>query len=323
MWNRLLCTALLAQVSFGVFAAASPSDYPNRPIRMIVGFTPGGSDDYVGRIVANRLSDRLGQPVIVDNRPGAGGNVGLDAAAKATPDGHTMVIGQTSNLTVNPALYGKLPYDSVRDFAPVSLVSASPVALLVEAKSPLKSVPELIALAKAKPDQITFGTSGNGTVGHLSGELLQRMAGVKMVHVPYKGAAQAIPDLLGGRIHVYVPSLETSMPHMKAGTLRAIAITSAQRVAVVPEVPTVAETYKGFESTTWFGLLVPSGTPKPIVERLSAEVMKVLQSPDVKARFAASGALPVQPGPAEFSALIKTDLAKWGRVIKEAGIKIN
>jgi tripartite-type tricarboxylate transporter receptor subunit TctC len=316
-----------AAAAWLVFSITGPAfaqaNYPARPIRLIVPFPPGGGTDILARTVANKLTETLGWQIVVDNRPGAGGNIGLDAAAKATPDGHTMVIGQTSNLTVNPALYAKLPYDPVRDFAPVSLVSASPVALLVEAKSPLKSVPDLVALAKAKPDQITFGTSGNGTVGHLSMELLQRMAGVKMIHVPYKGAAQAIPDLLGGRIHVYVPSLETSMPHMKAGTLRAIAITSAQRVAAVPDVPAVAEFYKGFESTTWFGLLVPGGTPKPIVDRLSAEVTKVLQLPDVKARFAASGSLLVQPGPAEFAALIKTDLAKWGRVVKEAGIKIN
>jgi tripartite-type tricarboxylate transporter receptor subunit TctC len=318
------CAAAAAAIALGLANAAfAQGSFPSRPVRLIVPFPPAGGTDILARTVANKLTETLGWQIVVDNRPGAGGNIGLDAAAKATPDGYTMVIGQTSNLTVNPALYGKLPYDSVRDFAPVSLVSASPVALLVETKSAVKSVPDLIALAKAKPDQITFGSSGNGTVGHLSGELLQRTAGVKMVHVPYKGAAQAIPDLIGGRINVYLPSLETSMPHMKAGTLRAIALTSAQRVPAVPDVPTVAESFKGFEATTWFGLLVPSGTPKPIVDRLSAEVTKVLQLADVKARFAASGGLLVQPGPAEFAALIKTDLAKWGRVVKEAGIKIN
>ena len=306
-----------------VSTAYAQENYPTRPIRLIVPFPPGGGTDILSRTVANKLTETLGWQIVVDNRPGAGGNIGLDAAAKATPDGYTMVMGQTSNLTINPSLYSKLPYDSIRDFAPVSLVSASPIALLVEMKSPLKSVPDLVAAAKAKPDQITFGSSGNGTVGHLSGELLQRTAGIRYVHVPYKGAAQAIPDLLGGRINVYLPSLETSMPHMKAGTLRAIAITSAQRAAAVPDIPTVAESYKGFEAITWFGILVPSGTPAPRVARLSAEITKVLQSPDVRERFAATGGVVVKPGPGEFAALIKTELTKWSRIVKEAGVKIN
>ena len=316
--------AAVVLIAFSLAGAAfAQGNYPARPIRLIVPFPPGGGTDILARTVANKLTETLGWQIVVDNRPGAGGNIGLDAAAKATPDGYTMVMGQTSNLTVNPALYGKLPYDSIRDFAPVSLVSASPIALLVEVKSPLKSVPELVAAAKAKPDQVTFGSSGNGTVGHLSGELLQRTAGVKLVHVPYKGAAQAIPDLLGGRINVYLPSLETSMPHMKAGTLRAIAITSAQRVSAVPDIPTVAESYKGFEAITWFGLLVPSGTPAPVITRLSAEITKALQAQDVKERFAATGGVIVKPGPSEFAALIKAELAKWGRIVKEAGVKIN
>jgi tripartite-type tricarboxylate transporter receptor subunit TctC len=290
---------------------------------MIVPFPPGGGTDILSRLVANKLTESVGWQIVVDNRGGAGGNIGLDAAAKAAPDGYTMVMGQTSNLTINPSLHAKLPYDSLRDFTPVSVVASSPIAFMVWAKSPYRTLGDLIAAGKAKPGEVTFATTGNGTVGHLTGELIQRIAGVKFVHVPYKGSAQAFPDLLGGRVGFFLASLETAIPQMKAGAIRTLAVTSAQRVPAFPEIPTVAESgYRGFETATWYGILVPKGTPQPIVARLSSEIVKVLESQDVRDRMAANGGATIKPGPAAFDAQIKSELTKWGRVIREAGVKI-
>jgi tripartite-type tricarboxylate transporter receptor subunit TctC len=304
-------------------SASAQSNYPTKPIRMIVPFPPGGGTDILSRLVANKLTESAGWQVVVDNRGGAGGNIGLDAAAKAAPDGYTMVMGQTSNLTINPALYKKLPYDSLRDFTPVSVVASSPIAFMVLNKAPYRNLGELIAAAKAKPGEITYATTGNGTVGHLTGELIQRTAGAKLVHVPYKGSAQAFPDLLGGRVAFFLASLETAIPQMKAGTIRTLAITSAQRVPALPELPTVAESgFPGFETTTWYGILVPKGTPQPIVERLSAAIVKVLEAPDVKERMTANGGATIKPGPAAFDAQLKSELSKWSRVIREARVTI-
>jgi tripartite-type tricarboxylate transporter receptor subunit TctC len=320
-WAAAAMSAAIAAVGA---QAAAPDNYPTKPIRFIVPFPPGGGTDILSRLVANKLTETLGWQIVIDNRGGAGGNIGLQAAAQAAPDGYTMVMGQTSNLAINPALYSKLPYDPIRDFVPVSLVSASPIALPVAAKSPFRTLGDFVAAAKAKPGELTFGSPGSGTVAHLTGELFQRTAGIKFVHVPYKGAAQALPDLIGGRIHLYSSSLETAMPHMKAGTIRALAITSLQRVSAVPDVPTVAESgYKGFDATTWFGILVAKGTPDAIVNRLTAEITKVLALPDVKERFAATGGLPVRTGPKEFSALLKSEIQKWGRIVKESGAKVD
>jgi tripartite-type tricarboxylate transporter receptor subunit TctC len=234
-----------------------------------------------------------------------------------------MVMGQTSNLAINPSLYAKLPYDSLRDFTPVSVVASSPIAFMVFAKAPYRTLNDVIAAGKAKPSEVTFATTGNGTVGHLTGELIQRVAGVKYVHVPYKGSAQAFPDLLGGRIGFFLASLETAIPQMKAGAIRTLAITSAQRVPALPDIPTVAESgYPGFETTTWYGILVPKGTPHGIVARLSTEIVKVLESADVRERMAANGGATIRPGPAAFDAQLKSELTKWSRVIKEAGVKI-
>src|SRR5690349_11457098 len=277
---------LLATLAAACGVAQAQGNYPVKPIRFIVPFPPGGGTDIVSRLVANKLSDTLGWRIVIDNRAGAGGSVGMEAAANSAPDGYTLVMGQTSNLAVNPSLYAKLPYVPLRDFSPVSLVSMIPVTFMVSAKAPYKSIGDLVAAAKAKPAQITFSSTGNGTIGHLTGEQLQRMAGIKLVHVPYKGASQAFPDLLGGRIDFFLASLETAIPQVKAGTIRAIAVTSAQRAPVLPDVPTVAESgYKGFEAYTWTGVLVAARTPQPIIERLNKEIARILDLPDMKERL--------------------------------------
>jgi tripartite-type tricarboxylate transporter receptor subunit TctC len=322
-WSSVMSVVVVLATLALPNAASAQGAYPTKPIRMIVPFPPGGGTDILSRLVANKLNESAGWQIVVDNRGGAGGNIGLDAAAKAAPDGYTMVMGQTSNLTINPSLYTKLPYDSLRDFTPVSVVASSPIAFMVFAKAAYRNLNDLIFAGKAKPGEVTFATTGNGTVGHLTGELIQRIAGVKYVHVPYKGSAQAFPDLLGGRIGFFLASLETAIPQMKAGAIRTLAVTSAQRVPVLPEIPTVAESgYPGFETTTWYGILVPKGTPQPIVARLSSEIVKVLESPDVRERMAANGGATIKPGPAAFDAQLKSELTKWRRVIREANVKI-
>jgi tripartite-type tricarboxylate transporter receptor subunit TctC len=322
-WSWVMSVAAVLAALALADAASAQGAYPTKPIRMIVPFPPGGGTDILSRLVANKLTESAGWQIVVDNRGGAGGNIGLDAAAKAAPDGYTMVMGQTSNLTINPSLYSKLPYDSLRDFTPVSVVASSPIAFMVMAKAPYRTLKDLIAAGKAKPGEVTFATTGNGTVGHLTGELIQRIAGVKYVHVPYKGSAQAFPDLLGGRLGFFLASLETAIPQMKAGTIRTLAVTSAQRVPVLPEIPTVAESgYPGFETTTWYGILVPKGTPPPIVARLSTEIVKVLESSDVRERMAANGGATIKPGPAAFDAQLKSEMTKWSRVIREANVTI-
>lgn len=302
--------------------AATPAAYPEKPIRLIVPFPPGGGTDILARIVANEMNKSLGWQFVFDNRPGAAGNLGLDIGAKAVADGYTMVIGQTSNLSVNPNLYAKLPYDSLRDFAPVSLISSMPIAMMVWAKSPYQKLSELIDAAKSKPAALTLATTGNGTIGHLSGELLQRVADVKFIHVPYKGAAVAFPDLLGGRTTVFNASVETALPQVRSGTIRVLAVTSAARVPALKDVPTVAESgYQGVLASTWFGYLMPARTPQAIVARMSAETTRVLNRPDMRERLASAGEF-VTPGPEAFAALIKADLAKWGKIVRESGLKV-
>jgi tripartite-type tricarboxylate transporter receptor subunit TctC len=302
--------------------ALAQANYPEKPIRLIVPFPPGGGTDILARMVAHRLTEGLGWQFVFDNRPGAGGNIGLELAAKAAPDGYTMVMGQTSNLAVNPNLYSKLPYDSLRDFSPVTLVSSMPIALMVWAKSPYLKLSDLLDAAKSKPNVLTRASTGNGTIGHLSGDLLERATGVKMIHVPYKGAAQAFPDLLGGRLAVFFSSVETALPQVQGGTIRVLAVTSANRVPALKNVPTVAESgFKGVEASTWFGLLVPAKTPTNIVARLSTETSRVLSRPDMRERLASAGEQ-VTPGPEAFAALLKADHVKWGKIVRDAGVKV-
>jgi len=301
-------------------AALAQAGYPDKPVRMIVPFPPGGGTDTLGRIVADKLSSTLGWKVVIENKAGAGGTVGLDAAAKARPDGYTIVMAQTSNLSIAPSMMSGLPYDPVKNFVPVRLVASVPLAIVVGKDSPLKSLADLVAAAKASPGKLLFASPGNATVAHLAGEYFQKVAGVKYTHVPYKGTGQALPDVISGRASFYVASIESAMPQVKAGQLRALAVTSVKRAPQWPDVPTVAESgYAGFEAITWFGIAVPAGTPAPIVARLDAEVAKVLDAADVKERLGGT----VDVGQTEFAALVKSDHEKWAGVVKEAGIKVN
>lgn len=316
----------IVQVAFVVGAglagaALAQEGYPSKPIRFIVPYPPGGGTDIVSRLITTKLSERLGAQVIVDNRGGAGGTIGIAMAAKAAADGYTLVMGQTSNLSIGPALYRKLQYDALKDFAPVSLVDIAPLAVSVSSRSPYKSVGELIAASKAKPDGLTFASPGNGTVAHLTGELLRGATKMNFVHVPYKGAAQAIPDLIAGRADFYISSLESAKPHMQTGTIRVLAITSQKRAPDAPEIPTIAEAgYKGFEAVTWWGVLAPAGTSNDVIKRLSDEIAAILKLPEVNKRLGGDG---VPTGPAEFAKLLKSDHEKWARIVKESGATVN
>jgi tripartite-type tricarboxylate transporter receptor subunit TctC len=303
--------------------AHAQASYPTKPVRLIVPFPPGGGTDILARVIGAKLTEALGQPVVVENKPGAGGNIGVDVVAKSPPDGYTMVIGQTSNLAVNPTLYPDLPYDPQKDLAPISLVADAPLVLVVPANSPFKTLGDVINAAKGKPEDVTFASPGNGTVSHLSGELLQKAANVKFQHIPYKGASQALTDLMGGQVQTYMSSIPTALAQIKGGKLRALAVTSTKRVPDLPDVPTVAESgFPGFESSTWFGFLVKAGTPEPIVKRLNTDLVKVLQMPEVREKIAAEGATVLSGTPEQFTAFLKDEIVKWGKVVKESGAKV-
>jgi tripartite-type tricarboxylate transporter receptor subunit TctC len=301
-----------------VFAQAK---WPDRPIRLVVPFTPGGGTDTLARQVGEKLSALAKWTVVVENKPGSGGNIGMDAVAKAAPDGYTIGLGQSSNLTVNPTLYKQMPYDALKDFTPIVLVATQPVVLVVRADSPFKSLADLINAAKAKPGDVSMGSAGSGTIGHLTGELLARETKVKFLHVPYKGAGPAMTDLLGGNVQFAFLTVPSILSMVKANKMRALAVSSDKRISALPNVPTVAESgYKGFRTETWYGLVGPAKLPAAIVAAINAEVQKLLKQPDVIARLETEGNVPLGGSPDAFAALIKTDHAKWGTVVGEAGI---
>lgn len=310
MWIGTLCLIALT-------TAAAAQSYPSRPIRFIVPFPPGGGNDIVGRIVAAKLSEGLGQQVVVDNRGGAGGTIGTDILAKAPPDGHTMLVNNIS-LAVNHTLFKKLPYDTLKDLGPVSLIGRQPNIVVVHPGVPAKSVRELLDLARAKP--VNYGSGGIGTASHLSTEMLKLMTKVDMTHVPYKGLGPALVDLVGGRLEVIISTMASALPQLKAGKLRPLAVTTAKRSSFFPEVPTLDEAgVKGYEFSTWYGLLVPAATPKPIVDRINAETRKALESPAVREQFVKQGLEPVSSTPAEFAAYLRSEVAKWSKVVKASG----
>jgi len=322
---KLLRRGLLAALLFATLAApALAQGYPNKAIRVLVPFPAGGGTDIIARVVTNKLTATLGWSFVVENKPGSGGNLGVDAAAKAPADGYTVALGQTSNLAINPTLYSKMPYDSVKDLAPVGLVASAPLVMVVAADSPYKTLADVVNASKAKPASINFASPGNGTVAHLASELFQKTAGVKFTHVPYKGSAQAATDLIGGQVQLYMSSVPTLIGHIKNGKMRAIAVTSLKRVDDLAQVPTVAESgYKGFEAVTWFGFVAPAAVPKDIVVRLDAEVNKALQAADVQKKLEDQGADVLGGSPEQFGALIKSDISRWAPIIKESGARLD
>ncbi len=323
MKRRSLLSALaVLAVSFA--APAKAQEWPNKPIRLIVPFPAGGGTDIIARVVGNKLSDQLKQPVIVENKPGAGGNLGVDVAAKSAPDGYTMVLGQTSNLAINPSLYKSLPYDPVKDLIPVALIADAPLVLVVAQDSKFKTLADIIAAAKSKPDSLTFGSPGSGTVAHLSGEILQAAAGVKFSHIPYKGSSQALQDLMGGRIDLFMSSVPTALSQIKGGKLRAIAVSAPARSPALPDVPTMTEAgVKGVEATTWFGILVPAKTDAKIVERLNKELNIALEAPEVREKIAAEGGGPIGGSAEKFSKLLSDELPMWAKVVKDSGATVD
>ncbi len=302
--------------------AQTATAYPARPIRMIVPSAPGSGPDIMARAIGQKLTEAFGQQVVIDDRPGAGGIIGSEAAAKSAPDGYTLIMANAGSHSVNASLYSKLPYDPVRDFAPVTLVSTAPNILIVHPSLPAKTVKELIALAKAKPGQLAFGSGGNGSTAHLSGEMFKTMAGIDIVHVPYKGSPSAVLAVISGQIAMAMPNIPPALPHVKSGKLKALAVTTAKRSAAAPELPTVAESgLPGYEATAWFGVLAPAGTPRDIIDRLNAIIVKSLRAPDMRERLLADGAEAVGNTPDEFAAIIKRDIAKWAVVVKKSGAR--
>jgi tripartite-type tricarboxylate transporter receptor subunit TctC len=318
---RHLATALLACLP--LFAFAQAGNYPAKPIRIVVPFPPGGATDEAARLIATKMGEHWGQPVVVDNRPGAGGNVGSDIVAKSAPDGYTLVMGVTGSHAINISLYSKMPYDPVKDFIAISQVAVVPNVLVVHPSVPAKNLAELVALAKTEPGKLNYASLGNGTAAHLGMEMLKTAAGIDVTHVPYKGSAPAVSDLIAGQVQMMVDGLPSSLPHVKAGQLRAIALTSLHRSPSLPDLPTIAETYPGFYADAWSGLFAPKGTPQPVIDKLSTEVQRILHLPDVRQKLAALGAEPVGSTPVEFEAHVKREIAKWAKVVKSSGAKVD
>ncbi len=312
----------LAGMTMMAFAAmtAHAQPYPSRPIKIVVPYPPGGFNDTLGRTFAAKFTEDWGQPAVVENKPGANTLIGSDYVAKAAPDGYTLLI-VAFPFAVTPSLIKSMPYDTVKDFTPVALAAQSPNLLVVNPALPVKSVADLIALAKAKPDSLSYASTGNGSSNHISMEFFKSLAGVRIVHIPYKGSAPAVTDLLGGQVQVMFDNVPNVLPQVKAGRLRALAQTSATRSAVAPDLPTVAEAgVAGYELTVWFGLVAPAGTPREVIAKLNAEVLKILAMPDVRERFLAQGVEPLGSTPEQFAEHIKAQMAKWGKVVRDAGV---
>jgi tripartite-type tricarboxylate transporter receptor subunit TctC len=322
MIRRILGAAAAVLVFF--VPAAHAQDYPSRPIRLIVPFPPAGGTDVLSRTVANAFTTMNKWVVVVDNKPGAGGNIGLGEAAKAPNDGYTIAMGQTANLAVNPALYSKIPFDPLKDFEPIALVSSQPMILVVNTSSPYKTLKDLVDAAKKDPGKLNMASSSNGTIGHIGGELFQRRAGIKMTHVPYKGAGAAVTDLMGGSVDCFFGNSQAVGGLVSGGKLRAIAVTSPARLGNYPDVPTIAELgYPGFEAATWSGLVAPAGTPKAVIDKLNAEVNKALRTTEVKQKLFEDGSTPLGGSAKDFGEFMKSEHAKWGAAVRDANIKLD
>ena len=324
MQYRLIPTMLAAVTMAITTGPASAQTYPAKPIRWIVPFPPGGGTDITTRTVTAKLAEALGQQIVIDNRPGSGGTIGLSIAAKLPPDGYHVSTGQLANMGIAPALYPKLPYDSTKDFAPISQVASAVLVLVSHPSFPARTVKDLIAMARAKPGAITYGSPGNGTSGHLSVEMIRVAGKIDMVHVPYKGAAPALTDLLGGQITIYFSSIPPSVALIKSGRLKALGTSGARRAAALPDVPTVAESgIPGFSVDNWYGVVGPVGMPKEAIARLNAELVKVLASPELRERFTADGSEAISSTPEQFGAFIRDEVQKWGKVVRAANVKVD
>ncbi|MBI4194339.1 MAG: tripartite tricarboxylate transporter substrate binding protein [Betaproteobacteria bacterium] len=312
----------LAATLAAVAPAAAQEKYPTRPVRFVVPYAAGGSTDTLARTIGQKLSDYLGEQVVVDNRPGASGDIGMTLVARATPDGHTIVLGYIANLGIGPSLYAKMPYDPVNDFEPITQVAGASNIVVAHPSVPAKNFKEFIAYAKANPKKVNFASAGVASVGHLTGELLNNMAGIDMVHIPYKGSGQAISDLVGGHVKLMISGMASTLPHVRSGKLRGLATTGARRTPATPDLPTIAESgFPGFEASSWFGVLAPAKTPKPIITRLHADIVKSLKDPAVSQRLTNVGFELVGGTPQEFAAYIKSEIRKWEKVVKASGAK--
>lgn len=320
MHRRPLLLATLAAACAALAPSATLAQaWPAKPVRMVVTFTPGGAPDILARIFSEKA--QLGQNVVVDNKPGAGGNTGADAVAKAPPDGYTLVMGTVGTHSINGSLYGKMPYDMVKDFTPIAHIASAPNLLVVNNDLPVKTVPELIAYMKANPNKLSFGSPGIGSSVHVSGELFKSMTGTQMTHVPYKGRAAAIPDLIGGQIQLMFDNMPSALPMAKEGKIRAVAQTTAKRSAAAPDVPTVAESLPGFEATTWFAVFGPANLPREVTAKLNAELKRVFALPDVQARLKELGLEPWISSPEELAKFQASEIVKWAKVVKESGAR--
>jgi tripartite-type tricarboxylate transporter receptor subunit TctC len=308
-----------------LFAAVNVSaqTYPNKPVRLVLPYPPGGGTDVIARPLAQKLTENLGQQVIVDNRGGANGNIGMEFVAKSPADGYTLLFALTAQYAINPSLYPKLAYDPVKDYAPISLLANAPYLLVVHPSIPAKSTSELIALMKARPGQLAYSSSGNGSGAHLAGEMLRSLAHVQMTHVPYKGAGPAMPDLIAGQVQLSFVTYTAAGPHIKTGRLRALGVTTAKRSPTLPDLPAIAETVAGYDSAVWYGFAAPAGTPAEIVNKLNTEVLRVLAAPDFRSRITLEAVAPIGTSPDEFGSFMKSEIVRWAKVVRESGAKVD
>jgi tripartite-type tricarboxylate transporter receptor subunit TctC len=321
--RRSLCIATALCFAATALPASAQADYPNKPVRMLIGFPPGQATDTLGRAVAQKLSQQLGQQFVVENKPGAAGIIATQSAMSSPPDGYTLLISSSGPLAVNPGLYSKLPYDPIKDFTPVAGIAIVPLVLVTNPSFPVTSVKELVATAKAKPKTVNYASGGSGVTNHLVMEMFRGAAGVDMTHIPYKGGPPALTDLIGGQVNVMFETSVAALPFVKQGKLRALAVSSSKRIAAAPDLPTVAELgYPGFSGVPWVAIMAPANTPAPIVAKLNAEVNKALNSKDIREQFVAQGVEPMQMSPDELGGFIKTELTKWTKAVKDSGAKV-